>query len=159
MLRTSVFLPEVGRAQTSSRFNRARALTARRADRRVDARLTTKSISQHPADIRNEFVHEYSVHVSELLLDHAARALCYTWRSGPFFEPVTYRVTSGSLSIPLPFRRLALGHARKIGGGACVQADRTTRRLVVSSVPHLMNSRARDRQPSSGKCASASSCP
>ena len=51
-------------------------LHGRRVDRRVDARLTTKSISQHPADIRNESS------VPELSLDHAARALCYTWRSG-----------------------------------------------------------------------------
>ena len=69
------------RAGSNIITNRARALTARRADRRVDARLTTKSISQHPADIRNESS------VPELSLDHAARALCYTWRSGPFFGP------------------------------------------------------------------------
>ena len=75
------------RAASNIITNRARALTARRADRRVDARLTTKSISQLPADIRN------GSSVSELLLEHAARALCYTWRSGPFFGLVNYRVT------------------------------------------------------------------
>ena len=75
------------RAGSNIITNRARALTARRADRRVDARLTTKSISQHPADIRNESS------VPELSLDHAARALCYTWRSGPFFGLDNSRVT------------------------------------------------------------------
>ena len=76
------------RAASNIITNRARALTARRADRRVDARLTTKSISQHPADIRNESS------VPELSLDHAARALCYTWRSGPFFGLDNSRVTA-----------------------------------------------------------------
>ena len=76
------------RAGSNIITNRARALTARRADRRVDARLTTKSISQHPADIRNESS------VPELSLDHAARALCYTWRSGPFFGLDNSRVTA-----------------------------------------------------------------
>ena len=75
------------RAGSNIITNRARALTARRADRRVDARLTTKSISQLPADIRN------GSSVSELLLEHAARALCYTWRSGPFFGLDNSRVT------------------------------------------------------------------
>ena len=78
------------RAASNIITNRARALTARRADRRVDARLTTKSISQHPADIRNESS------VPELSLDHAARALCYTWRSGPFFGLDNSRVTENA---------------------------------------------------------------
>ena len=97
--------------------NRTRALTARRADRRVDARLTTKSISQHPADIRNESS------VPELSLDHAARALCYTWRSGPFFGLDNSRVTGRHdntkqlpvpLTCPLYSRVLGIDNAPRI---------------------------------------------
>ena len=87
MCGTNLCILTGSRAGSNIITNRARALTARRADRRVDARLTTKSISQLPADIRN------GSSVSELLLEHAARALCYTWRSGPFFGLVNYRVT------------------------------------------------------------------
>ena len=97
-------------------------LDGRRVDRRVDARLTTKSISKHPADIRNESS------VPELSLDHAARAPCYTWRSGPFFGLDNSRVTdllvthisegpSASASDTRSVR-LAVRRARRLGSSA-----------------------------------------